>query len=128
GGEEARLEPAAVLIEALQVHVGRPEALVALHGREVGGARVKPAVQGVLLPGKAGGAAAVGAGVAVGEDLFGGALIPGVGALGGEEVGDGLDGLLVADGLAAVLAVEHRDGKTPPPLAGDAPVASFADH
>ena len=52
GGEQAGLEPAAVLVQALHIHGGGPEALVLLHGGKVGGAGVEPAVQGVLLLGK----------------------------------------------------------------------------
>ena len=43
----------------------------------------------------------------------------------GGDVGDGLRG---ADGLAAVLAVEHRDRQAPAALTGDAPVGAVADH
>ena len=64
-GEQAGLEPAAVLVEPFQIHVRRPEALIPLHGGEVGGAGVKPAVQGIFFFCK-GLAAAVGAGEAFG--------------------------------------------------------------
>ena len=37
-------------------------------------------------------------------------------------------GFIRADGLAAVLAVEHRDRQAPAALTGDAPVGAFADH
>ena len=53
GGEQGGLEPAAVLVQTLHIHVGGPEILVLLHGGEVGGAGVEPAVQGVLLLGEA---------------------------------------------------------------------------
>ena len=52
-GQQRRLEPAAVLVETLEVHRGGPEALIFLHGREVRGAGVEPAVKRVLLFGKA---------------------------------------------------------------------------
>ena len=45
--QQTGLEPAAVLVKALDIHVGGPEALIALHGGEVGGAGIEPAVQGV---------------------------------------------------------------------------------
>ena len=61
GSQQGGLEPAAILIQALQVHGGGPPALVLLHGGEVGGAGVEPAVQGVLFLFKAGLGPAVGA-------------------------------------------------------------------
>jgi hypothetical protein len=128
GGQQRGLEPAAVLIQALQVHVGGPPALVPLHGGEVGGAGVEPAVQGVLLLLEAALAAAVGAGEAGGQDLLGGLGEPGVGALLLKQGGDGGDGLVGDDGLAAVLAVHHGDGQAPLALAGDAPVGALPDH
>ena len=126
--EQGGLEPAAVLIETLEVHRGGPEALILLHGGKVRGAGVEPAVERVLLLGKAGVLAAVRAGEALGQDVGCLHVEPGVGALFAEEVGNGLDGLIGTDGLAAVLAVEHGDGQTPAALARDAPVGALADH
>ena len=126
--EQRGLEPAAVLVETLEVHRGRPEALILLHGSIVRGAGVEPAVERILLLGEACVLAAVRAGEALGQDLLGLHIEPCVRALFTEEVGNGLDGLIGADGLAAVLAVEHGDGKTPAALAGDAPVGALADH
>ena len=62
------------------------------------------------------------------QDLIGGHVKPGVGALFGKHIGDGLDGVVVADRLAAVLAVHHGDGQAPTALTGDAPVIALADH
>ena len=126
--EQRGLEPAAVLVETLEVHCGRPEALILLHGSIVRGAGVEPAVERILLLGEACVLAAVRAGEALGQDLLGLHIEPCVGALFTEEVGNGLDGLVGADGLAAVLAVEYGDGQTPAALAGDAPVGALADH
>ena len=53
---------------------------------------------------------------------------PGVGALGAEELDHGVEGVVVHDGLAAVLAGEGRDGHAPVALAGDAPVRAPLDH
>ena len=128
GGQQRGLEPAAVLVQALQIHGGGPEALVLLHGGEVGGTGVEPAVQGIGLLGEAGFGTAVGAGEALRQDLLRLLGEPGVGAFGGEELGDGVDGLIGADGLAAVLAVEHGNGQAPLALAGDAPVVALSDH
>ena len=77
---------------------------------------------------KAGGLAAVGAGEALRQNLLRRHLKPGVGALLLEQAGDGVDGLVGADGLAAVLAVEHGDGQAPAALAADAPVGALPDH
>ena len=38
------------------------------------------------------------------------------------------DGIVVEDGLAAVIAIEHGDWHAPDALTGDAPVAAIADH
>src|SRR5699024_1264556 len=114
--------------QALHIDGGGPEALVLLHGGEVGGAGVEPAVQGVLLLGEAALGRAVGAGEVLGEDVRRVHLIPGVGALLGEELAHRLDGLVGADGLAAIGAVEHGDGQAPAALAADAPVGPLPDH
>ncbi len=62
------------------------------------------------------------------QDLLRRLLEPGVAALGLEERGHGLDALLGADGLAAVVTVEDGDRQTPAALTGDAPVAALTDH
>ena len=128
GHQQGGLEPAAVLVKTLDIHGGGPEVLVALHGGEVGGAGVEPAVQRVRLLLKAGGLAAVGAGEALGQDIGGVHIEPCVGALLLKQAGHGLDALLGADGLAAVLAVEHGDGQAPAALAADAPVGALQNH
>ncbi len=73
-------------------------------------------------------AAAVRAGEALGQQLGGVHLEPCVGALFAEDVGNGLYRIVRADGLAAVGAVEDRDGQAPAALTGDAPVGTLADH
>ncbi len=128
GGQQGGLEPAAVLVEALEVHRGGPEALILLHRGEVRGAGVEPAVERVLLLGEAGVLAAVRAGEALGKNVGGVHLEPGVGAFLGKEPAYGLDGLVGADGLAAVSAVEHGNGQTPATLTADAPVGALPDH
>ena len=45
-----------------------------------------------------------------------------------EQVGDSLDGSIGDVVLAALLAVEDRDGHAPDALAADAPVAAVTDH
>ena len=93
----------------------------------MGRAGIEPAVKGIgFLPGDL--PAAVGAGDAGGEKLLHGQIEPGVGALFSEHRGNGVNGFRRADGLAAVAAVEHGNGKTPAALAADAPVGALADH
>ena len=96
--QQRGLEPAAVLIKALDVHRRRPEALIALHRRVVGRAGVEPAVKGVCLLGEVP-AAAVRAGKALGQKLCRFVLEPCVRALFFVDAGDGLDALVGADGL-----------------------------
>ena len=50
--EQGGLEPAAILIAAFHVHIGRPEALIALHRRVMSGAGVEPAVKRIRLLGE----------------------------------------------------------------------------
>ncbi len=86
GGQEGGLEPTTVLIGTLQIHVRRPQLRRPVHqGGVVGGAGVKPAVQGILLLGKVL-AAAVGAGEALRSQLHGVLLEPDVGAVLVEEL------------------------------------------
>ena len=128
GGQKAGLEPAAILIRALQIHVRRPQVGMVVHqGCVMGGAGVEPAVQGVLFLGELL-AAAVGAGKAIGHQLHGLLLEPDVGAVFIKELGELLDGFRGGHRLAAALAVEHGNGQTPAALAGDAPVGPLADH
>ena len=128
GGQKGGLEPAAVLVGTLQIHVGGPQLRGPVHQRGiVGGAGVEPAVQGVLLLGEVL-AAAVGAGEALRGQLHGILLEPDVGAVFIKELGELGDGLGGGHRLAAVLAVEHGDGQTPAALTGDAPIRPFPDH
>ena len=128
GGQKAGLEPASVLVGAFQIDVGRPQLGSVLHeGGVVGGAGVKPAVQsvGLLVEGFA---AAMGAAQPFGNQLHGVLLKPDVGAVFVEQLREVGDGLVGADGLAAVPAVEHGDGQTPAALTGNAPVGTLPDH
>ena len=125
--QQGGLEPAAILVAAFHVHISRPEALIPLHGGVVGGAGVKPAVQSVGLLEEVD-AATVGALEALGQQLRRFHLKPGVAALLFEDSGHGLNALVGADRLLAVLAVEHGDGQTPAALAGNAPVGPLTDH
>ena len=93
----------------------------------MGRAGVEPAVEGVGLLSEVD-AAAVGADEAVGKEILGIQFEPCVGAALAEDGGHGGDGFFRADGLSAVLAVEHGDREPPVALAGDAPVSALADH
>ena len=125
--QQRRLEPAAVLVAAFNVHGGRPEALIALHGGKMGGAGIKPAVQSIGFLGKVS-AAAVRADKAFGQKVRGVFFKPGVAAFLFEDLRHGFDALFGADGLFAIVAVEHRDRQAPAALARNAPVAALADH
>jgi hypothetical protein len=99
GLEERGLEPAAVLVGALEVEIGRPHAVGAVPQREgVGGAGVEPDVEDVghLLPGFVREGA---------EEALARALrVPGVGAFGLEGVLDAGVDLRVAQDLDPALA------------------------
>ncbi|MPM45539.1 hypothetical protein SDC9_92227 [bioreactor metagenome] len=128
GHQQRGLEPAAILVQPLQIHSGGPEALIPLHGGKVGGAGVEPPVQRILLLVKALGGPAVGAGKPGGQQLRRVLGKPGVGAFLFKNSGNGLDGFLRGNRLSAVLAVYHRDGQAPFALAGDAPVVALPHH
>ena len=125
--QQRGLEPASVLVSALYVDGGGPEALVALHCGVVGGTGVEPAVEGVGLFREVL-SSAVRADKAFGQKRVGLPVEPGVAAFLLEDPGNVFNRLVGADRLAAVVAVEYRDRQAPSSLAGDAPVGSLADH
>ena len=115
------------LISTFHVHINRIGQLRALAADSAPGrAGVEPNVHdvGIFLPI---GSAAL-ADFALGHDLVGIVLIPGVAALLAEQVGDSLDGSIGDVVLATLLAVEDRDGHAPDALTADAPVAAVTDH
>src|SRR5699024_8767249 len=107
----------AELVRALHIQVGRVAQLgpLAQHGAP-GGTGVEPDVHDVGVLGPLG-AAAVLAHLAGGDDLPGLVLVPGVRALAAEQVADRLDGGVGDVVLAALFAVERRDGHAPGALA-----------
>ena len=126
-GQQAGLEPTTELIGTFHVHINRIGQLRALAADSAPGrAGVEPNVHdvGIFLPI---GSAAL-ADFALGHDLVGIVLIPGVAALLAEQVGDSLDGSIGDVVLATLLAVEDRDGHAPDALTADAPVAAVTDH
>ena len=72
--------------------------------------------------------AAVGADKALRHHVVRFHLKPGVGALFGENIGNGVYGLVRADGLLAVGAVKYRYRQAPLTLTGDAPVRALSYH
>ena len=121
--QQRGVEPAAMLVGALEVERGRPLQLgPPLQHGGVGAAALEPDVQDVvdLL--------VVVGGVGVAQELLRVAGPPGVGTLVLEGAGDPLDHLGVAQHLARGLVDEHRDRHAPGALARDAPVRPGLDH
>ena len=122
------MEPAAVLVAALEVHVGRPaQPGPPRQDGRVRGAGVEPDVEDVLLllelrP------AALRAGESRGQEVLRLARPPGVGAVRLEQVGHAARDLRREQRGRAALAVEGGDGHAPEPLARDAPVGAGRDH
>ena len=122
GLEQAGLEPAPVLVAALEVEVGGPAIADCLHGKAVRAAALEPDVDNVhyllefvriaIRPQEAARRAAV----------------PGIGAFALEGADDALEHGRVAQGLAGAALDEDGDGHTPGALAADAPVGAAGDH
>ena len=126
--QQRRVEPAAVLVGALEVDVGRPGQVLPLaERRRVGGARVEPHVEDVRLLVERG-AAALRAGEARGQEVLRLAGVPRVGRLLLEDGSHVAREVGAEEDLAAALAVERRDRHAPQPLARDAPVGAGRDH
>ena len=109
-GQQGGLEPTTVLVSTFQINICGPQLGSVLHqGCVVSRAGVEPAVQGIGLLVKFL-TAAVGAGEAIGNQLHRFLLKPYIGAVLVKEGRDLGDGIGIGNRLAAVLAVEHRDG------------------
>jgi len=122
------VEPAAVLVGALEVQVrGPPQALAQTQHRLVARSRVEPDVEDVALAVELA-AAACGAGEARGQELLDRALVPGVRPVLREHVRRLLREGGREDGLAAFHAVHGGDRHAPRPLARDAPVGPVGQH
>ncbi len=112
------MEPAAELVAAFNVHVGRPRSrpFACSEHSEVAGAGVKPDVENVGLFAERG-AAALGALVA-GAHEFGGRFgIPNVGGVLAELRDDAIEYGFVGKWLGAAFAIENSDGHAPDALA-----------
>src|SRR5207244_12143333 len=125
--EQGRVEPAAVLISALEINVGWPGQirLMPEHG-DVAGTGFEPDVDDIGLFAEfrsATFAALCSSGKSVG---FG--RIPGIGAEAAEEVNHFAIERRIIQRLAATFAQEHGDGHAPDTLARDAPVRASGDH
>ena len=125
---EGRLEPAAMLVTALEIEVGWPRcaALAALEDSGLGRTRVEPHVERVAPAGQRLGRGPVGRQLDALEDAGGADLVPEIGALGGDLVRDGADDAGIEVGLL-VRAVESDDRHAPRALAADAPVRARLD-
>ncbi len=129
-GEQRRLEPTAMLVGAFQVHIGRAAQVIArlAHGG-VAYAGFPPNVQHVLVGLQVVDARTALRAAGVGRQEIGrGLLVPGIGALGLEQVDNRVEGFSGCHGFAAGIAGEHRDRHTPETLAGDAPVGTVGHH
>ena len=127
-GQQAGLEPAAELVAALHIQIGREAQLGTLFQHSgMGGTGVEPHIHDVGVLGPLGSAALL-ADFACGDDLLGLVLVPGIRALLAEQVADRLDGGIRDVVGAALLAVEGRDGHTPGTLTAAAPVVAVAHH
>ena len=127
-GEQRALEPTAVLVGALKVHIRRILQLgTVLADGLPGDAGIPPHVEDVLIGLKVM-AAALGADAGLAQVALGSVGEPGVGALLVEELDDGVECGVVHDLLAAVGAGVAGDRHTPVTLAADAPVGTLLDH
>ncbi len=120
--QQARLEPAAMLVGALEVDIGGPGQAARLEHEGVGAAALEPDVDDVahLL---------VLVGVAVvAEEAAGGRRIPGIRALLAEDADDPGHHLGVPQNLAGPTIDEHRDRHAPRALPRDAPVRAVGEH
>ena len=127
-GKQRGLEPTSVLVCALQIEICGPLViLVVVQYCKVRGSGVEPAVQGVGLLGEML-AAAMRTNKGIGQKLCSLLFVPNVRAMLAKRLGYDVNGLIGANGLLALLAVEHGNGQTPMALTGDTPVGSISHH
>ena len=127
-GEQRALEPTAVLVGALEVHVRRILQLGTILADGLPGhAGIPPHVEDILI-GLEVMAAALGADAGLAQVALGSVGEPGVGALLVEELDDGVERGVVHDLLAAVGAGVAGDRHAPVALTADAPVGTLLDH
>src|SRR3989475_4369148 len=131
-GQQRAMEPAAVLVGAFQVEIGRPPFLSGrlaqrLEDRRVAHPGLEPHVQDVPLLVEVP-AAALRAGCAWRQQFSGLPFEPDVRAVLLDQLGDMLDDRRRDQDLAASLAHESRNRHAPYTLAGEAPVRAVEDH
>ncbi len=141
-GEQRGVEPAAVLVAALEIEdvesvfgtvavleglVGGAQVWIGLADGKPTDAGVEPDVENVSFFAE-GRAAAVSAFCICWQELVDASGVPGFGAFVVEEVNDFFVQLGIDDGLIAAFAHKHRDGHAPDALAADAPVGAGGDH
>ena len=127
-GEQRALEPTAMLVGALEVHVRRVLKLGAILADGLPGhAGVPPHIKDVLI-GLEVMAAALGANASLAQVALRSVGEPGIGTLLVEELDDGVERGVVHDLLATVGASVAGDRHTPVALAADAPVGALLDH
>ena len=120
--QQRRMKPAAMLVGAFEIQIGRPGQAACFQHEGMGAATFEPDIDDVehLF---------IGGGIAPGaEEAFRRRGVPGIGALGAENLDDAVHHDLVAQHLAGCLLDEHRDRHAPGALAADAPVGPAGDH
>ena len=127
GGQKRRLEPSAVLVGTLEIHIGGVTHALFFENDKVARTRIDPAVERVCLLAEVI-LAAFRADKAFGKKGRGFKVEPSVRTERSEFIGYGVYGLVVADRLAAVLTIEYGNRKSPLSLAGNAPVGALLNH
>jgi hypothetical protein len=120
--QQRRLEPAAMLIGAFEVEVGRPLRMgPVLQGEGVGGATVEPDIQDVLDLFET-------LGIVVAKEIGVRAVEPGVGTFLCDQIDDAAVDRVVVQRLAGFLIDEHGERRAPRTLAADQPVGAAFHH
>ncbi len=126
--EQRGLEPAAVLVAPLEIHVRGPaEILPVVEHRRVARAGVKPDIHNVGVLAQVA-AATLRTDRELSDELFGRHRPPAAAAVLANLIGRAAHAVSRQDDLAAVLAVKGGDGHAPDALAADAPVGTVAHH
>ena len=126
--EQRRVEPSAVLVAALKIHIGGlPLAVDAGQHARLRGATLKPHVNDVHLLAELR-ATAVGALASRRENLRRAVCVPGIRALAGKQLLHGAVRFLGLMQLVALRAEEDRNRHAPQTLTADAPVRSRGHH
>ncbi len=126
--QQRTLEPAAILIAAFHVEIGRPaQAVFLAKHREMARSGIEPDVENVVLFRKFRRAALL-ADRPGGNEFSGGALEPDIGRVLFEKIDDAVENRAVGQRFAACRAVEDHDRHAPDALARNTPVGPARDH